>query len=129
MMMNDFGCAILGSRVFEPAHELLLVIRTIISTASSPRRGGQLYDAISEEIWPEGGSVLSQRGLQYEMRNILERHRLFGMAVWLLMDWPHRFERVIRKSDICLSSLTKDARQVPNWYARQIEILRGAAGR
>jgi len=123
--MNDFGFAVLGPRFYEPAHELLAALRTVITTISSPSRSGQLYDAIAQELWPEGALVLSHRGLQFEMRPLLERHRLFGMAVWLMLEWPNRFERVTRNSGIYLSSLTKDAKYLPRWYTSQIEAMQG----
>ena len=118
-MMNDFGWVALENRTYEPAHELLLVIRQLIRVMSSGRRAGQLYDAVAEALWPEGCDVLSERGKDYERRSVLERHRLFGMAVWLLMDWPGRFERAFRYSGIQRNSLTRDMKVVPTWYADQ----------
>ncbi len=125
--MNDFGFAVLGNNLYKPAHELMAAIRLVITAMSSPSRAGQLYDAIAEELWPEGSVVLSERGLQYEMRTLTERHRLFGMAVWLLMDWPRRFERISKSSGIHLSSLVRDAKYVPRWYADRVEAMQGKA--
>jgi hypothetical protein len=123
--MNDFGFAVFGPTLYEPAHELLVVIRTLIKTMSSPSRSGQLYDTIADEMWPEGTIVLAHRGLQFEMRTLLDRHRLFGMAVWLMMDWPERFERVSRNSGIHLSSLGEGGKHLPNWYLNQIKSMLG----
>jgi hypothetical protein len=117
--MNDFGWATLDNRSFTPAHELLLVIRQLIRVMSSGSRAGQLYDAVAQVLWPEGCDVLSDRGKDYERRSVIERHRLFGMAVWLLMDWPGRFERAFRYAHIHRHSLTRDMRVVPAWYAEQ----------
>lgn len=118
-LMNDFGWATLENRTYEPAHELLLVIRQLIRVMSSGTRAGQLYDAVADALWPEGCDVLSERGKDYERRSVLERHRLFGMAVWLLMDWPGRFERAYRYSGIQRNSLTRDMKVIPTWYAEQ----------
>jgi hypothetical protein len=117
--MNDFGWAVLEGRAFTPAHELLLVIRQVIRVISSPRRDGQLYDAVATTLWPEGYEVLSERGKDYEQRGVFERNRLFGMAVWMLMDWPGRFERAFRYAHIPRSSLTRDMKVVPAWYSEQ----------
>ena len=117
--MNDFGWATLDNRTFTPAHELLLVIRQLIRVMSSGGRAGQLYDAVAQVLWPEGCDVLSERGKGYERRTVIERHRLFGMAVWLLMDWPGRFERAFRYARIHRYSLTRDMKVVPTWYAEQ----------
>ena len=117
--MNDFGWATLDNRSFTPAHELLLVIRQLIRVMSSGSRAGQLYDAVAQVLWPEGCDVLSDRGKDYERRSVIERHRLFGMAVWLLMDWPGRFERAFRYANIHRNSLTRDMKVVPTWYAEQ----------
>jgi hypothetical protein len=118
-LMNDWGWATLEGRSFTPAHELLLVLRQLIRVMSSGNRAGQLYDAVAEALWPQGYEVLSERGKEYERRSVIERHRLFGMAVWLLMDWPGRFERAFRYSHIRRHSLTQDMRVVPVWYAEQ----------
>jgi hypothetical protein len=117
--MNDYGWATLDNRNFTPAHELLLVIRQLIRVMSSGSRAGQLYDAVAQALWPEGCDVLSERGKDYERRSVIERHRLFGMTVWLLMDWPGRFERAFRYAHIQRNSLTRDMRVVPAWYAEQ----------
>jgi hypothetical protein len=124
--MNDFGWAFVENRTFTPAHELLLVIRQLIRVMSSRGRAGQLYDAVAEVLWPEGCNVLSERGKDYERRSVLERHRLFGMAVWLLMDWPSRFETAFRYSHIQRNALTRDMKVVPTWYADQCaKVLEG----
>jgi hypothetical protein len=127
--MNDFGFAVLGPNHYDPAHELLAPLRAVIRTMSSPNRSGQLYDAIADEMWPEGYMVLAQRGLQYELRPLHDRHRLFGMAVWLMLDWPMRFKRVTRNSGIHLSSLIEGAGSLPNWYIGQIKSMMSAGNR
>lgn len=119
MFMNYSGMAVVGDRLFEPAHEVLLVIRQLIMLMSSPKRDGQLFDAIADRLWPEGYDVLPNRGVQYERRSALERHRLFGMAVWLLLDWPARFEEVFHAANIHRHSLVRDMKLVPEWYAAQ----------
>ncbi|MCV2353163.1 TniQ family protein [Paucibacter sp. B2R-40] len=117
--MTDFGWATLDNRTFTPAYELLLVIRQLIRVMSSGSRGGQLYDTVAMHLWPEGYQVLSERGKEYERRGVIERHRLFGMAVWLLMDWPGRFELAFHSAHIRRYSLTRDMKVVPAWYAEQ----------
>jgi TniQ len=117
--MSDFGWATLDNRNFTPAHELLLVIRQLIRVMSSGSRAGQLYDAVAQVLWPEGYDVMSVRGKDYERRNVMERHRLFGMAVWLLIDWPRRFERAFRYANIHRHSLTRDMKVIPAWYGVQ----------
>ena len=117
--MSDFGWATLDNRNYTPAHELLLVIRQLIKVMSSRSRAGQLYDTVAMYLWPEGYTVLSERSKDYERRSVIERHRLFGMAVWLLMDWPGRFERSFRYAYIHRHSLTRDMKVVPAWYGEQ----------
>jgi hypothetical protein len=119
MLMNDFGWATLENKTFTPAHELLQAIRQLISVMSSKTRAGQLYDAVAEMLWPEGYSVLPDRGRIYEMRGVKERHLLFGMATWLLMDWPSRFEAVVAQSGIHRHSLTATMTNPPSWYFNQ----------
>lgn len=123
----DFGFATLESKMYEPAYELLIAIRSVIRAMSSPSRSGQLYDAAAQELWPECVPVLSSRGLPFEMRSLIERHRLFGMAVWLLMDWPRRFDRVIESSGVRRSSLTRDTRHLPSWFLDHCRSSRQAS--
>jgi TniQ len=118
-LMNDFGWATIDGRNYKPAHELLLVVRQLIRVMSSGLRAGQLYDAVAGALWPDGYRVLSERGKDFERRDVVERHRLFGMAVWLLMDWPGRFERAFRYANIQRNSLTRDMKVVPAWYGEQ----------
>lgn len=97
------------------------MVRQLIRVMSSGSRSGQLYDAVAATLWPDGYDVLSERGKDYERRGVVERHKLFGMAVWLLMDWPGRFERAFHYAHIPRHSLTRDMKLVPAWYSVQCD--------
>jgi hypothetical protein len=115
LLTNDFGWTLLGSRTFESASELLGVIRYVITLLSSPKRAGQLYDAEAEWLFKHV-PVLSSRGKQFELRNVAERHRLFGMAVWSLLEWPSRFQALIRQAGLRYSDVMHADREVPAWF-------------
>lgn len=118
-LMHGWGTVYLDNRRFAPVHQLMVAIRQVIMLMSSDRRDGQLYDTVAGVLWPEGYRALSMRGLDYERRSVEERHRLFCMAVWLLLDWPHRFEWMWRASGIHRCALWRDLRHMPRWFEVQ----------
>lgn len=120
--MNDFGWAALGDRIFVPAPELLLALRQVIKAMGSAQRDGQLYDAVADQIWPQGYTALGNRGAVFENRSVVERHRLFGMAVWLLQDWPERFQDCVRTSGIHRYCLTEARVPPPAWFVDEVGV-------
>jgi hypothetical protein len=119
LMSNDTGWAVLGDRTFEPAQELLGVLRHVITMMSSPKRAGQLYDAIGEWLF-NYAPTLSCRGKQFELRELAERHRLFGMAVWSLLDWPTRFQSLVKEAGLRRWDLACTERVVPDWFHQDL---------
>jgi hypothetical protein len=106
--------------IHEKTADILLVLRQVISILSSSTKDGQLYDAVSDQLWPQGYHVLGSRGESYERRGVVERHRLFGMAVWLLQQWPLRFEARVRAADVRRSYLLGGIGGPPPWFVSQI---------
>jgi hypothetical protein len=95
-------------------------------TFSSSTKDGQFYDAVADQIWPQGYHVLGNRGESYERRGVAERHRLFGMAVWLLQDWPHRFETCVRIANVRRSYFLSGPDGLPSWFVLQVQGARYA---
>lgn len=118
--MNDFGWAALDGKTYGKSAEILLVLRQVITMLSSSTKDGQLYDAVADQIWPQGYHVLGSRGEAYERRGVTERHRLFGMAVWLLQEWPQRFEMCVRIADVRRSYFLSGIDGLPPWFVSQI---------
>ncbi|QSI33289.1 hypothetical protein GNX71_28465 [Variovorax sp. RKNM96] len=86
---------------------------------SSPTKDGQLYDAVADQMWPQGYQALSSRGESYERRGVHERNRLFGMAIWLLQDWPDRFEMCVRHSGARRWGFLAHHPNLPPWFKAQ----------
>lgn len=122
-MSTDFGFAPLEGHLHAPAHELFLALRIIIKVLSSASHRRGLLDAVAELVCPDAAVELAPGRLAYEQRSVLERHLLFGMSVWLLMDWPSRFERVVRKSGVAPCRFVADQRHVPEWFRAQLEFM------
>lgn len=118
--MNDFGWATLDGKIYEKSTDILLVLRRVITVLSSPTKDGQLYDAVADQIWPQGYHVLGSRGEPYEARGVAERNRLFGMAVWLLQEWPQRFEACVQIADVRRSYFLNGPGGLPPWFVAQI---------
>jgi hypothetical protein len=117
--MCDFGWATLDGRTFDTATDLLLVMRQVITVLSSPTKDGQLYDAVADQIWPQGYEVLGCRGESYERRGVHERNRLFGMTVWLLQDWPDRFKMCLHYSGARRWGFVAHQPYLPEWFKKQ----------
>jgi len=115
LMMNSTDVAVIGNRLFNQPSDLWLALRQVIALMSSRGRAGEIYDAAAKQLWPYGYSVLSRRGQIYERRGIEERHRLFVMAVWALME-PGRLDDLL--AEVGLSSLrrTRGMSVVPDWF-------------
>jgi hypothetical protein len=89
---------------------------------SSTRSAHESGDAsFADQIWPQGYHVLGNRGESYERRGVAERHRLFGMAVWLLQDWPQRFEMCVRIADVRRSYFVNGVAGLPSWFVAQVQ--------
>jgi len=117
--MCDFGWTTLNGRAFATASDLLLVVRQVITVLSSPTKDGQLYDAVADQMWPQGYQALGSRGESYERRGVHERNRLFGMAIWLLQDWPDRFEMCVRHSGARRWGFLAHHPNLPPWFKAQ----------
>lgn len=123
-LMASWGTPALGGIAGGSMQEQLGTLRNVITVLASTGCGGELYDSIARRLWPEGYQPLSARGLPFERMEGADRHRLFGMAIWLLMEWPERFRAIVCQDQLPLHALTKDWRSVPAWYREQIDLLR-----
>jgi hypothetical protein len=103
-------------RIFRPASSLMKVLRMLIGALCSRSSRGELYDHLASQLWPYGYTVLSNRGTNFEFRTVEERHRLFGLAVWLLMDWPRRLEAACMTLRLSDAQLTFCAKDMPAWF-------------
>lgn len=106
----------IGDRVFNPTSSLMLVLRMLIAAMCSRDPRGALYDHVAQRIWPEGYRTLTLRGVPFEFRPVEERRRLFGMAVWLMMDWPNRLQDACFDLQLSDGQLTMYARNMPHWF-------------
>lgn len=125
LFMKDFDWVCLDGRSFGDASSLYRVLRQFTRIMASNTADGQLYDAVADHLWPEGYQVLGNRGAPYEERSVEERHRLFGMATWLAMEWPSRFRSVFRAAGIGRYCLIQDMADPPAWYRTEYKHLLG----
>ena len=108
-----------GDRHFPNTPEFFAVVRRLIAMMSSTRSVGDLYDYVARNIWPEGFPVLSNRGQKYEVRDVEGRHILFGMAVWLMLEWPTRLEAAIDRLSLTRTDLSRDSKgELPYWFVQ-----------
>lgn len=125
LLMQGQPWALVGSTIHEDGPALYRVLRQLIAALASPAASGELYDRIADVLWPYGYSPLAVRGTPYEMRSVWERHILFGMAVWLLLDWPDRFREVTRRAKTPPWSMTAGAPGLPDWYLHEYRRMVG----
>jgi hypothetical protein len=59
-----------------------------------------------------------------EQMSVMQRHKLIGLAWWLLQDWPHRLRNAWKYGAVRYNVLTKDMEVVPRWYQEVVEGLR-----
>lgn len=116
MFFNFLPWAFLGGMTFESAPQLFSVLRQLVSVMSSSESRGELYDYVACQLWPSGYPVLSHRSQAYEFRDVQERHRLFGMGVWLLQEWPARLELATDRLALSNSQLMRDSPSLPDWF-------------
>lgn len=120
LLARDMSWGLLEGRVFESAVHLFAALRAVIKSLASKSASGELYDYVAREIWRGAAyPVLSNRGSKFESRSVEERHRLFGMAVWLLMDWPVRLDRAARELQFPPSKLFGAATDLPSWLRNE----------
>lgn len=125
LFMKDFGWVFLDGKSFTNPANLFRVLRQFIRIMASNTADGQLYDAVADQLWPEGYRVLGNRGAAFEDRGVEERHGLFGMATWLAMDWPERFRSTFRAAGIGRYCLIQDMAEPPDWYRAEYNRLLG----
>jgi TniQ len=53
---------------------------------------------------------------EFEYLSPLDRHRLLGLAEWLLEDWPNRFVDFCRSAEITKSSISRNIIDPPYWF-------------
>lgn len=120
---GSIGWSIVGEHCHRPAWTLMLVVRQLITILTSNAARGALFDSVAQQLWPEGYRVLSCRGSAYEELPVFERHRILGMAVWLLHQWPKRLLTSMCHANVRRLELTRDMHNVPEWFEQFVKQL------
>ncbi len=57
----------------------------------------------------------------FEVRTLLERHRLLMVALWLLQNWPERFIGICCEVGVTVSRITRSER-LAYWFMKEVDL-------
>lgn len=66
---------------------------------------------------------LAQARMLFEQRSVSERHHVFGLALWLLDQWPARLLQAYQDHAVRYNELLKDFDNPPDWYSQTVHKL------
>jgi hypothetical protein len=107
---------------FEALHHLLMVV--------SGKLSRKILPAMEDECgWQVGDGPQGCARPIFELAPVRRRHDLLMVALWLLQDWPTRFERVAKRARVTQSRLTM-GEALPYWFESTIrtQLSAGQAG-
>ncbi|MDQ3818852.1 MAG: hypothetical protein M3362_14425, partial [Acidobacteriota bacterium] len=92
------------------------VLRQLMKLLATARGSGLLAGLCREiGISPFTSAVPAGR-TDIECLRVSERHRLKGLAAYILDDWPRRFMRICATGRVWSSTLLRDFEAAPFWY-------------
>lgn len=123
LTFHDQGWACLDDLVFQFSHLLFDVLGQLCKILAHNKNGHRLLYDVERNYRSELIGPLTDAHY-FEDRTVLERHRLFMAATWLLLDWPQRFLTVMDGRRVTSTLLLKDMHSVPYWYERVVREYR-----
>lgn len=117
----DFGWWFVGDRSLPYSHLYFDVLRHLVAWLPDKRGRGLLAKVANSVGWPaEYPSVTA-----FEIRPVLERHRLLAIAVWLLQEWPKRFVEIAKEVGLSQAHVLY-GRRLPCWFESEVRSALGA---
>lgn len=99
-------------------------LRVISSLLTSTKSKAQLpLLQIEADMGINDGASLPPMSVTFERRLIHERHRLLIVAIWLLMDWPDRFQQYYKKFKLTKSIILQDIKNPPYFLLKAMNDL------
>lgn len=99
-------------------------LRIIISLLTSIKEKAKLpLLKIEEDMGIRNKKDCLPMSITFERRCIDERHRLLNVALWLLMDWPFRFQKYYKNSKITKSIILKDTQNPPFFLLKTLNSI------
>lgn len=118
----DLGWWFVGDRVIPFSHLYFDVLRHLLKLFSN-RYGQALLDYVEAETgWSDVKS--EQPAQQFEVMSVRERHRWLMAALWLLEDWPRRFEVAGRTQGLTQTRILEGHIQ-PFWFESSVRLTLG----
>ncbi|MBI4990291.1 MAG: TniQ family protein [Rhodocyclales bacterium] len=117
----DFGWWFVGDRSLPYAHLYFDVLRHLVAWLPDRRGRGLLARMAMRVGWPTEYPPAKA----FEIRPILERHRLLAIAVWLLQEWPKRFVEVAKEVGLSQAHILRGV-HLPHWFESEARCSLGA---
>ncbi len=118
----DMGWTFVGNETFHYSHLYFDALRNFLRKLRSRFTTRRLREAVEKELGIEF-QWISPSNTLFEFCGVMERHCLLQIAIWLLMDWPNRMQRVARETKIRFSELMREFDNVPFWFWKGTESL------
>ncbi len=118
----DWGWTFAGDETFQYSHLYFDALRNLLGKLRSTRTVVRLREEAERELsitvdWP------SPPNTPFEFYGVMERHCMLQIAIWLLMDWPDRFQRIARAAKIRFSELMRDLNGDAFWFRKGAGVL------
>jgi hypothetical protein len=117
----DFGWWFVGDRSLPYSHLYFDVLRHLVAWLPDKRGRGLLAKVANSVGWPAEYPPVTA----FEIRPVLERHRLLAIAVWLLQEWPKRFVEVAKEVGLSQAHILHGVR-LPHWFESEMRCSLGA---
>lgn len=118
---HEIGWGFTDNLTIQYSHQLFDVLRHLCVLISSKPRANCLLPYIAKRLGFEINTTDCFSHVTFEKFNVHERHILFYCAIWLSLDWPRRFIKVCKETNLTYAYLLHDYIDPPFWFYSVID--------
>lgn len=93
----------------------LAVLHQMVKLLIGAERRRKLLRYVTSKTWQEVPNLVATR-VPIESRELVERHKVIGLAWWLIGRWPSRLRAAWRRHALQYNWLLRDFKRSPDWY-------------
>lgn len=120
LLFHQLGWSFIDKTEFPYAQSLFEVLLHLCRLMGSKRKASCLLPYVADKLVLDASAIKHYGNISFEQRSVAERHLLFCLAVWLLLDWPIRFVSICKELQLSSAYVLVDFIEPPYWFASVI---------
>lgn len=120
LTLFDLGWIVSKERTFQFGHLYFDVLHQVCKMLQGRRVGARFREVVFKESGISEPRLPVVDSHVLERLSIRERHLLVGATIWLLQDWPERFEWAFHSANLRATDALRDLVRGPFWFESAI---------